>query len=112
VQRPCEWKGFLGGVRKEDFACKARTYTTEIISIDPQLIYINNFFDDGEIKGLIAEGFVFSPSSPLVKCTLSRAQSFIGSFIPPDGDFGKPQLVHYEKARRSMSITTGMMSLN
>ncbi|PMD62611.1 uncharacterized protein K444DRAFT_610655 [Hyaloscypha bicolor E] len=49
VQRPCEWKGFLGGVRKEDFACKAGTYTTEIISIDPQLIYINNFFDVGEI---------------------------------------------------------------
>jgi hypothetical protein len=63
VQKPWEWKGFLGGVRKEDFVCKSGTYTTEIISIDPPLIYINNFVDDGERKGLIAEGFVFSPSS-------------------------------------------------
>jgi len=52
VQKPWEWKGFLGGVRKEDFVCKSGTYTTEIISIDPLVIYINNFIDDGERKGL------------------------------------------------------------
>jgi prolyl 4-hydroxylase len=31
VQRPWEWKSFLGGVRKADFVCKAGTYTTVII---------------------------------------------------------------------------------
>lgn len=59
VQKP--WKGIWGGVRKEEFVCKAGTYTTEIISIDPLLIYINNFVDEREMKGLIAEGFVSPP---------------------------------------------------
>lgn len=150
AQKPWEWRGFLGGVRKEEFVCKAGSYTTEIISIDPLLIYINNFVDEGEIRDLIAEGCVLflsshcpspnsskqrltevssrapnleksevylhgskrpseertsssaglSPSSPLVQCILSRAQSFMGSFFPPGGDFGTPQLVHYEKGEK------------
>jgi len=41
-----------------------------------------------------------SPSSPLVQCILARAQSFMGSFFPPGGDFGTPQLVHYEQGEK------------
>lgn len=64
VQRPWEWKGYLGHVRKEDFVCKAGTYTTEIISIDPQLIYINNFFHDDEINGLCSRLPLLSCNAP------------------------------------------------
>jgi prolyl 4-hydroxylase len=71
VQRPWEWKGFLGGVRKEDFVCKAGSYTTEIISIDPLLIYINNFVDESEIRGLIAEGCVLPSRSCFPLSSLS-----------------------------------------
>jgi prolyl 4-hydroxylase len=60
------WKGVWGGVRKEEFVCQAGSYTTEIVSIDPLLIYINNFVDESEIKGLIAEGSVFSSIPPLL----------------------------------------------
>ena len=69
AETPGSRKGILGGVWKEDFVCKAGSYTTEIISIDPLFIYINNFVDEGEIRGLIAEGCVLPsilsfPSSP------------------------------------------------
>jgi prolyl 4-hydroxylase len=153
VQRPWEWKRLLGGVRKEDFVCKAGSYTTEIISIDPLLIYINDFVDEGDIRGLIAEGCVLPsilsfPSSPfqcfLLKIVdsnseqspqpretrslpprletplrrthllLRRPFAFLPSramypplrsilhklLFPPSGDFGTPQLVHYEKGEK------------
>jgi len=54
--RAWEWTGFFGKVKDEEFVCRKGSYTTEIVSIDPLLIYINDFVDESEIKGLIAEG--------------------------------------------------------
>jgi prolyl 4-hydroxylase len=56
AERVWEWKGFFEEVGNGEFLCKKGSYTTEIISIDPLLIYINHFVDESEIKGLIAEG--------------------------------------------------------
>jgi len=56
VERDWKLMGFFGGVKNGEFVCKKGSYTTEIVSIDPLLIYINNFVDESEIKGLIAEG--------------------------------------------------------
>jgi prolyl 4-hydroxylase len=56
VERDWELMGLLGGVGEGEFVCRKASYTTEIISIDPLLIYINDFVDASEIKGLIAEG--------------------------------------------------------
>ncbi len=54
----------FGGLRKGEFVCKTGKYRTEIISIDPLLIYINNFVDETEIKGLIAKDLFFVPLLP------------------------------------------------
>jgi prolyl 4-hydroxylase len=56
TERGWELLGFFGEVGEGEFVCRNGSYTTEIISIDPLLIYINNFVDESEIKGLIAEG--------------------------------------------------------
>jgi prolyl 4-hydroxylase len=58
------WRAIFGGLREEGFLCKTGQYTTEIVSVDPLLIYINNFVDKSEIEGLIAEGFVFLSLHP------------------------------------------------
>lgn len=44
--------------REKPFVCEPHQYTTEIVSIDPLLIYINNFVSDKEAVGLIATGYV------------------------------------------------------
>lgn len=61
VQKYRPWRFVFGGLRKEEFVCKAGQYTTEIVSVDPLLICINNFVYKSEIEGLIAEGFVVLP---------------------------------------------------
>ncbi|KAF2730161.1 hypothetical protein EJ04DRAFT_580072 [Polyplosphaeria fusca] len=42
-------------------ACAAHQYTTEIVSLDPLVIYINNFTSQLEAEGLVKAGYVFPP---------------------------------------------------
>ncbi|KAF2030066.1 hypothetical protein EK21DRAFT_112359 [Setomelanomma holmii] len=101
--------------------CRTHQYTSEIISLDPLVIYINNFTSAQEAEELITIGspdFTDSyisrshgPNSlvsgrtstsaplpvehPLVDCILSRARKFMGSMLLPDEPFSVPQLVRY-----------------
>ncbi|KAF1837510.1 hypothetical protein BDW02DRAFT_518833 [Decorospora gaudefroyi] len=102
-------------------ACKTHQYTTEIISVDPLVIYINNFTSAQEAEELIHLGSPEFASSfitrsrgsnqhvtsrtsasaplpithPLVSCLLSRARTFMGSMLLPSEPFSIPQLVRY-----------------
>ncbi|RII07132.1 hypothetical protein CUC08_Gglean008100 [Alternaria sp. MG1] len=102
-------------------ACEGHQYTTEIISLDPLLIYINNFTSAQEAEELIklgspefAESFIsrsrgstqrvtgrtsqsapLPMDDPLVLCLLSRARKFMGSMLLPSEPFSIPQLVRY-----------------
>ncbi|PVH76758.1 hypothetical protein DL98DRAFT_282957 [Cadophora sp. DSE1049] len=91
----------------ETYECRPHTYTTEIVSVDPLLIYINEFLSSEEADLLVALGTPslasseiyisgqkvasktrtsrsggLPPSSPLVSCILTRALSFLGLAIP------------------------------
>lgn len=46
------------------YTCVPHDYSIELLSIDPLVIYINNFLRDEEIEHLLELGFVF-PYSPL-----------------------------------------------
>ncbi|TVY23685.1 Prolyl 4-hydroxylase [Lachnellula hyalina] len=106
-----------------DFVCEDHHYTTEIISTDPLLIYINNFISAREAEAIIAVGLpnltpsllhhstslhstpdrartslsgALPPSTPAVSCILGRARSFLGpALLAPTEDFGTPQIVRY-----------------
>lgn len=101
--------------------CPAQKYTTEIISLDPLLIYIHDFLSPQDIDGILTAGqhrftpsevyrngqlvqnpYRTSSSAPLpeneltVTCVLERARRFMGSMYDPVGDeMGAPQLVRY-----------------
>ncbi|KAF1959378.1 hypothetical protein CC80DRAFT_467903 [Byssothecium circinans] len=107
-------------------ACYNHTYTTEIISLDPLMIYINNFTSAAEAQALINLGTPsFTPSfisqtsgrtavdagrtshsapldddHPLVSCILSRARAFMGTTMLPHEPFSLPQLVRYFPGQR------------
>ena len=107
-------------------ACHHHTYTTEIVSLDPLMIYITNFTSPLESSALIALG---SPSftdsfisrsgggtqkvsgrtsqsapldtdHPLVACIVARARAFLGTVMRPDEPFSTPQLVRYRPTQR------------
>ncbi|KAI8630795.1 hypothetical protein F5Y19DRAFT_34101 [Xylariaceae sp. FL1651] len=104
------------------YVCRHHSYSTELVSLDPLLIYIENFLRPSEITELLEAGeSEFSPSTvfkngrltgtpdrtsssaglprdnPTVECVLSRAQSFMGTMIDPSrDDIGPPQLVRYK----------------
>jgi len=42
----------------ENYKCKPHAYTTEIVSLDPLLIYINDFLSSEEANLLVALGYV------------------------------------------------------
>ncbi|KUJ16185.1 uncharacterized protein LY89DRAFT_669730 [Mollisia scopiformis] len=119
------WQAVLGSLRTPAFVCEPHQYTTEIVSIDPLLIYINNFVSASEAELLIAEGEpnletsevyrngvkqpatsrtsrsgALPPSSAIVQCILSRSSAFMGTLLDLDGDFGTPQIVRYEKGEK------------
>ncbi|OCL14392.1 hypothetical protein AOQ84DRAFT_281168, partial [Glonium stellatum] len=100
-------------------------YSTEIVSIDPLIIYINNFTSQEEAEGLVkaAEGRFRTSEvylhgrkqhtsdrtsqsaglpldNPYVTCVLTRARSFLGTMLLPSENFGMPQLVHYKAKQR------------
>jgi hypothetical protein len=47
------------GRREEVFACEEQKYMTEIVSLDPLVIYINDFISQSEADKLISLGFIF-----------------------------------------------------
>ncbi|KAF2261852.1 hypothetical protein CC78DRAFT_583218 [Lojkania enalia] len=106
-------------------SCESHKYTTEIVSLDPLVIYINNFTTHQEADELIAAGesdfqpsyistntglqrvqgrtsssAPLSPSLPLVQCILTRARTFMGSTLSPTERFSTPQLVRYERGQK------------
>ncbi|KAI0125594.1 hypothetical protein BJ170DRAFT_439403 [Xylariales sp. AK1849] len=109
---------FLGPAK---YACSPQAYTTEIVSLDPLLIYIHNFFNAADVAGVLSAGeHRFNPSTvyrngqlvqnpyrtsssaglpvddPAVACVLERARQFLGSMLDPAADeMGIPQLVRY-----------------
>lgn len=107
-------------------ACRAHSYTTEIVSLDPLMIYINNFTSPLEAEALIALGspdfqdsFIsrsgggnqkvsgrtsqsapLDMDHPLVACILARSRTFLGSMLHPYEPFSTPQLVRYFQTQR------------
>ncbi|KAE9573622.1 hypothetical protein CGMCC3_g10373 [Colletotrichum fructicola] len=110
----------------EPFQCLPQNYTTQIVSIDPLVIYIHNFLSESDIPALLAAGEpAFKPSYvykdgrrqgtpdrtsssaglPLddaaVRCVLARAERFMGTTLAPGRDeMGPPQLVRYTAGQR------------
>ncbi|KAI1862969.1 hypothetical protein JX265_009015 [Neoarthrinium moseri] len=110
---------------QERFECLSLSYTTEIISLDPLLIYIHGFLSPQEIAGILAAGEDrFEPSTvyrngeliqnpyrtsssaglpdddPAVSCILGRARKFLGTTLDPVADeMGIPQLVRYTQGQ-------------
>ncbi|OTA94001.1 hypothetical protein M434DRAFT_30334 [Hypoxylon sp. CO27-5] len=108
------------------FTCLPHTYTTEIISLDPLLLYIDSFLAPAEITALLEAGETeFTPSqvykrgrnqgtsdrtsssaglprdNPAVQCVLARAEGFLGTILDPSrDDIGPPQLVRYTAGQR------------
>lgn len=106
--------------------CLPHTYKTEIISIDPLLIYIDSFLSPTEIEALLEAGErEFAPSqiyksgrnggsatrtsssaglprdNPAVQCVLRRAEAFLGTMLDSArDDIGPPQLVRYTAGQR------------
>ncbi|KAI1449286.1 hypothetical protein F5Y02DRAFT_205371 [Annulohypoxylon stygium] len=108
------------------FSCLQHAYTTEIISLDPLLIYIDSFLAPAEVDALLEAGELeFAPSqvykrgrnqgtsdrtsssaglprdNPAVQCVLERAEIFLGTMLDPSqDDIGPPQLVRYTTGQR------------
>ncbi|OTB04626.1 hypothetical protein M426DRAFT_320740 [Hypoxylon sp. CI-4A] len=108
------------------FTCVPHTYKTEIVSLDPLLIYIDSFLSPTEIEALLEAGEPrFAPSKvhksgrnqdtsdrtsasaglprddPAVECVLARAESFLGAMLDTSrDDIGPPQLVRYTAGQR------------
>lgn len=102
------------------FVCAPPAYHTEIVSLDPLLIYIHGFLHADEIDSLLATGKpLFKPSTvtkygrkvdtpdrtsssaalplrdPAVKCVLARTMEFLGTLMRAGDEMGPPQLVRY-----------------
>ncbi|GKT88959.1 2OG-Fe(II) oxygenase family oxidoreductase [Colletotrichum tofieldiae] len=94
----------------EPFVCHAQNYTTQIVSLDPLVIYIRDFLNDADIAGLLEAGEPeFRPSyvvkngvaqgtpdrtswsaglpieNAAVQCVLKRAEGFMGTTLAPGG---------------------------
>ncbi|KAF2118297.1 hypothetical protein BDV96DRAFT_381915 [Lophiotrema nucula] len=122
-QQPLVAEPTIATPEKEEWsleACEAHKYTSEIVSLDPLVIYINNFTSFQEAEDLIKAGeedfessfisaatglkYVTGRTSqsapldtdlPLVDCILHRARTFVGSMLQPYEPFSIPQLVRY-----------------
>jgi len=109
------------------FVCDAsHTYKTELVSIDPLIIYIHNLITPREIDNLLQTAEPrFAPSQvtksgrqqetsdrtsssaglprddPAVICVLQRTRNFLGTMIRDGWDeMGPPQLVRYTAGQR------------
>lgn len=108
------------------FVCEPAAYRTQIVSLDPLLIYIHSFLRPAEIESLLDTADpLFEPSTvtrhgrkvdssertsstaglslqdPAVKCVLGRALHFMGR-VMRDGvdEMGPPQLVRYTAGQK------------
>ncbi|KAL2124976.1 hypothetical protein VTJ04DRAFT_1341 [Mycothermus thermophilus] len=108
------------------FVCDTtHSYTTELVSLEPLIIYIHNFITPNEIASLLETAEPrFAPSrvakygrvtntndrtsvsaglprdDPAVQCVLGRARTFLGTMIREGWDeMGAPQLVRYEEGQ-------------
>lgn len=108
------------------FVCEPGTYRTQIVSLDPLLIYIHSFLLPAEIESLLDTADpLFQPSmitkygrkvgsdertsstaglpleDPAVQCVLGRASEFMGTVMRHDVDeMGPPQLVRYTAGQK------------
>lgn len=109
------------------FACDLlHTYRTELVSLDPLIIYIHNLISPSEITSLLETAEPrFAPSSvtkygrqqqtsdrtsssaglprddPAVICVLRRTRTFLGTMLRDGWDeMGPPQLVRYSSGQR------------
>jgi prolyl 4-hydroxylase len=109
------------------FICDAsHTYKTELVSLDPLVIYIHSLISPAEITSLLQTAEPrFAPSEvvkdgrkqatsdrtsssaglprddPVVVCVLDRARSFLGTMLRDGWDeMGPPQLVRYTAGQR------------
>ncbi|KAI0857707.1 hypothetical protein F4860DRAFT_338865 [Xylaria cubensis] len=105
--------------------CEDQSYKTEIISLDPLVIYIRDFFNTQDIDNIMKVGENrFNPSvvhkngkmvqnpyrtswsaalpaeDPAVECVLERSRRFLGTILNPSEDeMGVPQLVRYTEGQ-------------
>lgn len=111
----------------EPFVCdESHTYRTELVSLDPLIIYIHNLITPAEITALLQTAEPrFAPSQvtkhgrnqqtsdrtsssaglprddPAVVCVLKRARNFMGTMLRDGWDeMGPPQLVRYSAGQR------------
>lgn len=108
------------------FLCEPGTYRTQIVSLDPLLIYIHSFLRPAEIESLLDTADpLFQPSTitkhgrklgssertsstaglplsdPAVQCVLGRASEFMGTVMLHGVDeMGPPQLVRYTAGQK------------
>ncbi|KIH92393.1 hypothetical protein SPBR_03093 [Sporothrix brasiliensis 5110] len=114
----------------EPYECPAdQGYRTEIVSLDPLLIYLHDFVSPREADLVIRAGESLLQPSPVtgyggdgpasqartswsaplpdvvddaaVACVLRRAESFLGTvLVPGRDDIGAAQLVHYDNGQK------------
>ncbi|PKS09631.1 hypothetical protein jhhlp_004250 [Lomentospora prolificans] len=110
----------------EPWTCQPHNYTTELISLDPLLIYIHDFVSPAEATLIMKAGkdlLVPSPitgygsntksqsrtswsaplpdGDPAVECVLKRANNFMGTMMAPARDeMGTAQMVHYTDSQK------------
>ncbi|SPO01208.1 uncharacterized protein DNG_03955 [Cephalotrichum gorgonifer] len=108
------------------WSCAPHNYTTELVSLEPLVIYIHNFVSPEESELIVKAGrdlLVESPvtgygseshsqartsvSAPLpgddaaVQCVLQRAEAFMGTMMAPGRDeMGVAQMVHYTSGQK------------
>jgi prolyl 4-hydroxylase len=105
----------------------SHSYTTQIISLDPLVIYIHNFLPEADINSLLETASpkfkpsvitragrtktdpdrtsvtAFLPASDeAVSCVLNRARAFAGTLLEgkEDDEMGMPQLVRYTEGQK------------
>jgi prolyl 4-hydroxylase len=103
--------------------CLPHNYTTQIVSLDPLVVYIHSFLHPSEIASLLAVGApllrpsttdrhgktdyrtswsaFLSSDDPTVRCVTDRAHAFMGTMLV-DGrdDIEAPQLVRYRNGQK------------
>lgn len=117
---PAPFKSTAPAPNATAFLCAPSAYRTEIVSLDPLLIYIHGFLHTDEIDSLLATAEpLFKPSTvtkygrkvdtpdrtsssaglplrdPTVHCVLARARDFMGTMMRAEDEMGPPQLVRY-----------------
>lgn len=124
---------YMGIFRQQpdSFTCLPHAYTTQLISIDPLVIYIRNFTTPAEAASIIAAGSPhlvsspvvvrgadtsgapsrtshsapLDPLNPAVACVLARARSFTAGVLLPVDD-GGPQMVRYNTTGSRFDLHT------